>query len=300
LIASASTFRLTAAGDLNASVERWVETGPKAKWKMGPGALFDRSQPYWADFLGGSVLWVGRVSQEGGVVAYYNPWSDFALITLWKGPALKERIADFVLISGDALRGEKPGDKVQAIPAWLREATSPSLSLIKVYRSTSAAFQASYPLDEDTLLIPEPLQERVRDTAREYAIFALRTATRLAMLGPYFQLAEGGEPEKKLAGLVKSFTKALGAGDRKAIEGLVSRKQNAGALDNLMLLPPEVRKSVMATFFYQKDNRTVVILINPEWSLWFIPLYFTSVQAEVTLDEVEVWDLEHAKALVER
>ena len=72
----------------------------------------------WRFLLGTAVFTADGVTQRKSLVAFYNPWVDSALVTIWQPVGTHRRIVDAAWVPGDLLR--RPGTDINPMPLWLR------------------------------------------------------------------------------------------------------------------------------------------------------------------------------------
>ncbi|MBS0532612.1 MAG: hypothetical protein JSR72_01010 [Proteobacteria bacterium] len=72
----------------------------------------------WRYLLGTSVFQPYGLDQTRGVVAFYNPWVDVVVVTVWEQGKQGRRIADVEWLPGDLVRDDKAA--IDPRPLWLR------------------------------------------------------------------------------------------------------------------------------------------------------------------------------------
>ncbi|MFH1435411.1 MAG: hypothetical protein ABIJ56_06815 [Pseudomonadota bacterium] len=113
IIAKVSAFRLLAAEDYLNALSKSASPDVKKKFDTFNEAMWPAIEPDqgWSYFFNTSLMTFGPDTINGRPVAFYHPWSDVYLITLWKtSKAGKPEMVDAELMMGDLFRqrGKKP------------------------------------------------------------------------------------------------------------------------------------------------------------------------------------------------
>lgn len=111
----------------------WIETPPQVGWSF---------------FMSVAVHAVGGVKGEHPLVAFYNPWSDVFLITVWRMDEDVPNMIDAEMLTGDWLRAEDP--KISLVPSWLRTNMFKPLALGNSVAEAIRSFERVFPVEPVT------------------------------------------------------------------------------------------------------------------------------------------------------
>lgn len=129
IIMNVATFQETAATDyakalLSLSKEKGMEklhNIDKALWSV------ELCQVGWKQFFDSAVRIYNKDFDKYPLVAYYNPFTDIFLITVWERGKEGYKIVDAEILLGDLVRGTDK--KVDTTPFWLREKKNYAVNL---------------------------------------------------------------------------------------------------------------------------------------------------------------------------
>ena len=124
--AAAMEFQAAAREDMTAAMDRFASPPARMRLEAISAAAFPGMPPRsgWRHLLGSCLVREGRPARGAHLVAFHNPWSDVALLTVWvTAPASEPRMADVELLTGALLRRQ---GQTEPAPAWLRADADPA------------------------------------------------------------------------------------------------------------------------------------------------------------------------------
>ncbi len=299
LVLTANTFRLAAAKDVKESIEIAGIEEVKKKWQSIISEQFGEQKTIWNDFFNNSIIWIGRLEEDQGVVAFYNPWIDVIMISCWRGPVEDQKLLDFEFITGETWRGEELKEDAR-VPAWQREEAPVTVSLAKYYHASLKIFQSLYPLEGNFVFLSGNLKKSIRDREPDLLILHARASDRISMFAEYLQPKSQVAQKNNIRNIVNALRNAISNAEQTTILQLTSKQQKERIVNSIVQLPQEVRSTLYPTYFYHGVNRAVVVLVSPIFPKWFIASYFFELDAgKVHMDTIELCEIELAKILLE-
>ena len=224
LAITANAFRLAAAKDAFKAIQYFGDQHVQNKWEKEIIEYFRKENVYWNDYFNFSVVWIGRVQKNQGVIAFYNPWTDVIMLTAWNGPVGKQKLLDFKFVSGDIFRNEELKRQIRS-PYWQREKSPVVISLAKQYNSTLTVFNSLYPLFGEFLLIPSDLKKRAAETEPSLLIMQTRLTDRITMFADYLKPKNIESPATVISSKINQIQKYIRNGDVNSILDYTSPKQ---------------------------------------------------------------------------
>jgi hypothetical protein len=97
------------------------------------------SRQGWAYFFPASILVLGNAGNGGAITAYYHPWSDVFLVSVWKAEPSGPRIRDAELLMGEWVR--RGGIPAASTPAWRRSDEFQPLAVGMITAESVRAFE---------------------------------------------------------------------------------------------------------------------------------------------------------------
>lgn len=73
----------------------------------------------WSFILQHSLSTVTAIDSKEPVIAYYHPWTDIFLVTVWREKKDSFQLVDIEVFNGDTVRGRKISE-VELVPYWVR------------------------------------------------------------------------------------------------------------------------------------------------------------------------------------
>ncbi len=293
---TANLFRLHAAGNIDAAIEKWGTAAFKSKWKQEVREVFnDKENIALQDFFTSAVVWVGGMKGLHSVVALYNPWADALLVLaqeVERGDTPKASLSDFFFISGESLRGVTkitPETSLSLYP--LREPLT--VAVARLYAPSVERFTRLYPPEGVPILLPEPLKGQLDSQVGELIMIKARLVTRLKMFQDYLDKENHGW-------LVQSgvLIRALKAGDKAALQSFLSEKQSPAIIETICSLNPQIRANFSPVYFSKAKDSVIMGLANPSAPRWFIEATFLGEKPDRRIAHIQLMDLEtSAKAL---
>ena len=220
-----------------------------------------------------SLLLVSQVDSQRGVVCYYNPWVDVALLTNWELRVADEKVTSFVFLPGEMLRGDKLGEN-PTMPAWLaRKGISGERSIAEVTYATVLSAESLY-RDVKAFAFPPPvLAEQVaKQRADLLAVCQSRMLFKLGLKEKAFS----ADDLKTVSDSIGLLQKAIADGRREVLSRALSKEQNRTAIDTITLLPEGIRGTLIPHFYVRSGNKALVFLTSP-----FAPKFFIAAQLEI-------------------
>ncbi len=139
-------FRFKALSDIDAALGELADPGAREALARIDKVLWPVAQPKvgWAYLLGTSMICAGTGDGTTFPVAYYHPWSDVFLITVWTAPQDRPpRLTDVEVLMGDFVRkaGQPPFDTGWT---WQDGKTYPPVALGRAAAESVAAFDRRF------------------------------------------------------------------------------------------------------------------------------------------------------------
>lgn len=146
IIETASNFRQWSLKDYSKALKTCATDEVIGKFQVLDGAIWPDTNPKlgWSFFLNVSVVTVGCSKSDQPLIAFYNPWSDVFLVTVWEIQDGKPRMVDAEVMLGTYIRtrGQFPKDP---IPAWVKSPMyKPAILGVSVAKSVKA-FEDLFP-----------------------------------------------------------------------------------------------------------------------------------------------------------
>lgn len=292
LAVAADFLRLEAGADCTKAMATRTCQGMCDAWQEQVGKFFRDDPDDIQGFFRSSVILLGRVRDNRGVVGMYNPWLDGVLLTAWeKFAADGWKAVRFVWMSGATFRGEDFGE-TEYCPVWVGKKGPLSSSVIDVSNATAKAFEKRFPIDApfEFPAPPEP-----KDALMELALVQSRMQFRLKCAVDGDDWMEANAPVKQALDRLGSL---LPRASKEGIIDLASKDQDAIVADSIALIPAGVREAFSATWVFTHEQTGVIVLTNPITPRWFLVVHIDSSK-EKPIRSIEFYDFEimrHARS----
>jgi len=231
-----------------------------------------------------SVLEMCHQSPEDGMVAFYSPWVDVILITVWGVEDGRPMIYDAELLTGDFLResGEPPYD---VIPYWFRNGKDlPPVAVIKSTRETMKVFRevmsravpGHWRLEFTNLKSPDIM------VINNFAV-AVMFKDRLRAFSAFIQ----GKSQQPLRDATLDTLEALRAGKVQRV--LNEASETPPAAGNILkdyMKGRWDRIDVVGTVGVK--NGAFVFVTIPDWPTSFLSFYFKTGGGKADLNRIDV------------
>lgn len=150
LVKTVEQFRLAACANTPAAVIRHAQENTGKKIEALEKTLCPTSNVSrgWNCFFNTSIYSLVCLNRQTALAAFYHPWSDVFLMTVWKEADGVYRMADAELVMGDLIRkkGKPPFD---AMPQWLGSPLPLPTAAALVTAQTLRAMHKLFPAQPD-------------------------------------------------------------------------------------------------------------------------------------------------------
>lgn len=145
LLTAVNSFKETSFKDFQQALLMFATDDAVKKFKTLTENVWIQTTPQtgWSFFISTSVHAVGGANGKKPVVAFYNPWSDVFLITVWSTDRDIPQIIDADMLMGDWLR--KNDKAVNPAPSWLRTDLFKPAALGNSVAESMVSFEQIYP-----------------------------------------------------------------------------------------------------------------------------------------------------------
>ena len=287
---TANLFRLNAAVNVEAAVQKWGSDAFKAKWKQEVGAVFDAKENIeLQDFFTSAVVWVGGMREMRSVVALYSPWADALLVLALEiepGDPTKASLSDFAFMSGESLRGVAQIRPEEALALYqLKEPLK--VAVARLYAPSVETFTRLYPPSGVPVLVPEALKARLDSQVGELIVIKARLIVRMKMFQDYLDKENHGW-------LVESgvLIRALKAGDQAILLSFLSEQQSPAIVETICSLDPKIRGDFGPAYFSKAKDSVIMGFVNPSAPRWLIEATFLGEKPGKRSARIELMDLE--------
>lgn len=206
-------------------------------------------QDTWSRFFSGSFVLAGHLRSESPLTAFYNPFFDTALLTVWTNKTQNPHlIAAWLLVDPSPIRSESEAPSNAQVGDLL---LNPYLVGQRL-----AAFSKWFESQHEPLAItPPPL---IHDTPRSVLDLVNKrfTVAQLELAG--FERMDQTRTESSW----KKFHNTLSGGDVDGLRQLVPTNAGVSA-DTLLTILPVVRKSIEPGYVVGTRDRLVLFSWNP-------------------------------------
>ncbi|MDA1055233.1 MAG: hypothetical protein O3C40_32835 [Planctomycetota bacterium] len=138
-------FRQAAVRDYQLALEQYASSDVRRQFERLDKHLWPVSEPRvaWSFFVSMSVITVAENASEQPIAAFYNPWSDVFLITVWEATGDSAQIIDAEMLMGDWVR---TGGKFSRtpVPLWLRGETFRPAAVATAVVESVDAFRSKF------------------------------------------------------------------------------------------------------------------------------------------------------------
>lgn len=294
MLVMADFFRTHAMTNSAVTVSRMSTEACAKKWadeivsKVG-----EKREMVFADFFAGAVVYMGALTTEKSVVGFYNPWTDAILLGALRvqgdSPAVME---DFIFVTGESFRGA-PLQKGEMLLALYRPEKPLMIELATRVAKTKSLFEKRYPLHGESPLLAPDLKACMQPQEVEWAYILARQAYRMNM---FAALTE--QENRTLYLQIGKLLTALDH-DMKDLGKAVSAQQRPAALDNIKLLPAELRKNLAPHYIVQAQNGAIVGFVNPEFPRWVVIANLKGAPKSEQEATLEAFDLETSNSVLD-
>lgn len=138
----------------------------------------DVSSVLWSHFFRNTQIYYAHLKSPNPIVAYYDPFSDFFLLTVWDNSSERPVLVRTGVYPSEALTNAQPA--VKPAPNWLEQTmTDPFLKVLPVFVGQAVrSFEERYPFDSKArAVLPE--SGRFRELFRDRQSFLFSTLLEL-------------------------------------------------------------------------------------------------------------------------
>lgn len=262
----ADQIRMGIQMDLLATLQTYGTTLFMDNWQRQISPYFAGQDRQWQDFFRNATVFGGRIQGLRGVIIFYNPWSDTAMVA---GADLQdETITDFFIMAGERLRADPVTEK-SVKPAWYAETGRLTEIIGRVYANTERAITVLYPLDAPYSVVSDQLKKRLGSQQAELAPVKARMRDRIAILDTLTRPAPGSA-DALAARDLEAISVHLRQNDRIAFEKIASPMQDKQMTDVLFEWPAQNRMRLAPIYYRVEDKGASAALASPFSPLWFV------------------------------
>ncbi len=168
------------------------------------------AQAAWKIFFASSVVHVGFVGSSQSVFAYYNPFSDVAVLGVWEFPKAagsKPQVKEICAVPAELLRGVPSPQS--PVPSWL-QAKDPLAGAQTFVTDTLAALEKRFPHAKKAVgSLPPGLCSAEHQKMAEFRLYqvldAIETAAKTGVFDPVSKLATAADQGPEAVG--KAFAR---------------------------------------------------------------------------------------------
>ena|GEM_PF-4933235 len=287
---AARVFQAEASTDIYKAIGRFGTDILKAKWNTEIRPDFKDDDLLWPDFFSTSVIMGGRVGTDQATMAFYNPWHDAIMLTLWQGDEFDRKMADYLVLTGETWRGGKPNDNLWE-PGWFNRTEGMSIDIGRIYKDTAECFSRDYPV----FWTPEFLGPRLRSYGlneerreQELTFVMARMLQRLYMYEAYLS---GEDPEKSAVfSIVKTISGLVGWGDRESL--LKIFPESSEDIELILQLHEDIRKTLYPSLLLSTDESAIAALVSPHCTKIYIFLYLKNGDPTDNVQGIQIGSFE--------
>lgn len=251
----------------------WLATSPRIGWSF---------------FVSVSIHAVGITKNKQPLVAFYNPFSDIFLITLWRMDETIPRMTDAEILLADWIRADTT--VLSPVPFWLRTEIFKPAALGNSVAESITAFEQLFSIESDEywrkkLLILED-QQLLTDV--NYPAIGIMLYNSMTNIDNFRTAVKNDNP--RMASCREATIAALhSAGQGKINELLIGADETSFEIQTILRkLDPEWFRTLDATAAFTGSDGCLVFLspvINSSGSL---SLFFKGEGDEFTLKRIDV------------
>jgi len=286
-------FREEARTDVSRALDVWADPAGKAAFASFDAYLWPAApaRAGWSYFLATSLVLFGAPAADGTPVAFYHPWSDVLVVTVWTSGPGSPRLVDAEIVTGDFLR---KGGRLPLDISWAWEDGSyPPLALGRSTARTVGAFERLFGagVGAENAKKAEKWRRRAglddsiaKETNRVAAgLQMIRTMGELgALLGP--------EPDDQISqgirSRVVSITRRVAAGELGSVLS-ASPGTTPESRAALLALPGDAWTQLRTAAFLRGEESSIVLLSKSDQTDRFVALVFRQDEAGVHLDRAD-------------
>ena len=226
----------------------------------------------WSFFIGTSVIASSPAKSGEIFAAFYNPWLDAALITLWEVEGKSSFIADIELVTGDILRRGILAS-FDKLPLWQRGTAYRPEALAQAVEKSVRAFERRFKDIPRKSWRYDLLPDKPQLEA-SYQITAVRLLELFLDL-ERFRKPETTDPEP-LQLLRRAVFGMLVTIEEEGIEALLSRAEKTGpaAREALLKLHPQILRNMTVSSWMANEREGLVFLVPEKRADFTIGVYF--------------------------
>lgn len=292
LLEAAGNFRLQALENYQQALASYADSSVLKKFKKLNAALWPTNDPKigWAFFFNGALICPGTSWAEGAAVAFYHPWSDVFLVTIWnRGKEQKLKISDIEVLMGDFIR--KKGKPVfEPSRLWTREdryrpvavgigATESILAFEEIFAGAQGKKQ-SWRKEIKSLNDPKTLE------ANYFGAGALLMENFAEMA----ELLDISKKNDKGAALRPKLGEFMGKAQNGQIEKILKEATETmpAAREAIRKIPPEDWHRFLLTTFIPGEEESLVMLVNGDNPDIYLSLLYTKKRNIFRLQRIDL------------
>ncbi|MCY2931580.1 MAG: hypothetical protein NTV86_19235 [Planctomycetota bacterium] len=281
LARAAWTFRGHAAADFPNALKTFSAGRPFDF--ITKHASFTKVPQAWAYFFSTSLPILTMPSPRTVYAAYYNPYVEAAVITLWSlDDAGRPLLLKATLRSNGEIHSHRTGES-NYVPTWLTSDQMPQAILPNQYRQFLR--DVIEPLSADPEKAWASLEAVSPDTLDTVAVLSASLLTDLDVL-------QNGKDEA-LGQAVRKLTDALRHGDEASLKALLTGPELMPP-GNVTKLPPAFRAKVSPVAVVRLKDCALLFLSNPDegWTYFTVAV---ETQAPYHMGPLGMFDINYAK-----
>lgn len=265
LFGAASNFKKISMDDYRRALSVYASSAAVERFSELNRRFWDVVDPQtgWAYFFSASVTAFGGVDGEKPLAAFYNPWCDLYLVTVWELRDGAAFIKDVEMLMGDFVRnkGKAPFD---IVPMWLRADLFKPESVGAVTARSILKFEEAFAPQGDfgdwRAVLPG-LRDRKALEKINYGGARLLLLQNLRNISQYSAPSPG--ENKRLSILRETANKGLGlasAGKMKTLLATADQTMKE-ARQKLLEIPPEWFRSLAPVAYYAGGDGGFVFMV---------------------------------------
>ena len=132
------TTRLRSVGIADAKMinELFAESGDTPFDYALPEGVDDVESVLWSHFFRNTQIYYSHLKSPNPLVAYYDPFSDFFLLTIWDNSSRNPMLVQAGIYPSEVFMDGKSATKLELVPGWLKDIrTKPFLNVLPVMAS---------------------------------------------------------------------------------------------------------------------------------------------------------------------
>jgi len=288
-------FKRVCASDPAAAFEQYVEADVQQELGRREAILcpVTDSVQGWGAFFGSAVYTLAPPCGDTGLVLFYHPCSDTALLTVWRLNKGRLAVVDAELFMGDFIRraGEPMFDPQ---PYWLRAGAPPVLGLAMAVNATIEAFQRLYGGCGKAAELVE-WEKKLANVQDEETMYLNHTAVSLMFERQILMVEElfNSDAARPVARKLEGVIARLADGEAESVlkEADETNPLSAMAVRNL---PPAAWRGLAAVSYIDSDQSSLVMLSPAGGGDQVYGLLFDRNRTGVRLRRIEAIDFHAA------